>query len=75
VKTKRPAMCFVCDTASHKSTSHSEQKLLFSALKSMEDCTETSYHMTEVIGVTWLMMMVMKPTKVCIRLRVSYISI
>ena len=25
-KTKRPAMCSVCDTASHKSSSYSEQK-------------------------------------------------
>ena len=25
-KTKRPAMCSVCDTASHKTTSYSKQK-------------------------------------------------
>jgi hypothetical protein len=53
-KTKRSAMCSVCDIASYKSTSYSAQKWLFSALKSKEDSTETSYHITEVIGITWL---------------------
>ena len=74
-KTKRPAMCCVCDTASHKSTSYSKQKCLFNALKSIEDYRNTVSHYRGHSHNLADNDMVMKSTKAYERLRVSYISI